>query len=123
MERTRVAPNGRTIVESKGESLINNYRVIGYKETGKVNYIEIEIPRWIYQEVMEAENPDVLTVHSDFFLIDPGIGRFLYRLARRAAGKGQAKWAFKTLYERSGSTEFCGKLRRLINSNDLQNTH
>ena len=57
-------------------------------------------------------------MHPDYFLIEPGIGRFVYRLARRAAGKGNAKWAFQTIYERSGSAgtfkEFCRILRKII---------
>ena len=85
--------------------------------------VEVEIPGWIYREVVEAENPEVLTVHPAFFLIEPGIGRFLYRVARRAAGKGEARWAFRTIYERSGSAgtfkEFCRILRGIIAVNDL----
>ncbi|MCY1382572.1 Replication initiator protein A [compost metagenome] len=65
----------------------------------------------------------MLTVHPDYFLIDPGIGRFVYRLARRAAGKDSATWGFRTIYERSGSTgsfkEFCRILRGIIEANDL----
>ncbi|ANC47742.1 hypothetical protein A6P55_25870 (plasmid) [Pandoraea pnomenusa] len=49
--------------------------------------VEIEVPSWIYREVVEAKKPEVLTVHPEYFLIEPGIGRFLYRLARRAAGR------------------------------------
>lgn len=56
-------------------------------------------------------------------MIEPGIGRFVYRLARRAAGKGEAKWSFRTIYERSGSTgqfkDFSRHLRKIIASNDL----
>jgi len=47
----------------------------------------------------------------------------VYRLARRAAGKGEAKWSFRTIYERSGSTgqfkDFSRHLRKIIASNDL----
>jgi len=56
-------------------------------------------------------------------LIEPGIGRFLYRVARRAAGKTIARWSFKILYERSGSTgtfkKFSWALRQIIAANDL----
>ena len=73
--------------------------------------------------MVEAKNPEVLTVHPEYFLIEPGIGRFLYRLARRAAGRGRARWSFKLIYERSGSVgtfkEFCRILRKLIDANDL----
>ncbi|WP_198137881.1 replication initiator protein A [Verminephrobacter eiseniae] len=48
------------------------------------------MPQWLYSEVVEVKSPAVLTVHPEYFLIEPGIGRFLYRLARRAAGKARA---------------------------------
>jgi len=83
----------------------------------------LEIPGWIYREVVEAPQPEILAVHPDYFLIEPGIGRYLYRLARRVAGRGRARWSFKLIYERSGSTgsfkEFCRMLRKQININDL----
>lgn len=116
--------NGKRLVrETEAESLIGPYRVVSRTDTGKVARLEIEAPNWIYREVTSGERPDVLTVHPDYFLIEPGLGRFLYRLARRAAGKSNAKWSFKTVYERSGSTgtfkEFCRLIRRLIENNDL----
>ncbi len=122
MQRTRKTKSGRTVTVSEGEALISRYKVIK-SESGRPEHIEIELADWMYREVTEGKNPDVLTVHPDYFLIDPGIGRFLYRLARRAAGKGEAKWSFQTIYERSGSAgsfkEFCRILRRLIEANDL----
>lgn len=122
VQRTRKAKNGRTVTVSEGEGLISRYKVIK-SESGKPEYIEIELADWMFREITEGKNPDVLTVHPDYFLIDPGIGRFVYRLARRAAGKGQAKWAFQTIYERSGSAgtfkEFCRILRKIIKANDL----
>lgn len=122
--RERPAERGkRTVREVEAEGLISSYKVISYTDTGKVSSVEIEAPQWLHREITEGKRPDVLTVHPDYFLIDPGIGRFVYRLARRAAGKGQAKWAFKTLYERSGSTgafkKFSFTLRKLIEANDI----
>jgi plasmid replication initiation protein len=115
--------NGRAFREVEAEGLINNYHAISYSDTGKVISVEIEIPNWIYREVVESKKPDVLTVHRDYFLIDHGTGRFIYRLARRAAGKTNAKWAFQSIYERSGSAgtykEFCRTLRKLISANEL----
>ncbi|WP_440582527.1 replication initiator protein A [Xanthomonas hortorum] len=122
MQRTRKAKNGRMVTVSEGEALISRYKIVK-SESGRPEYIEIELADWMHREITEGKNPDVLTVHPDYFLIDPGIGRFLYRLARRAAGKGEAKWSFKTIYERSGSAgtfkEFCRILRRIIAANDL----
>ncbi|MDD3446291.1 MAG: replication initiator protein A [Zavarzinia sp.] len=122
IERQRKGRNGRVYTVSEGEPLISGYQVIA-NAGGLPESVEIELPKWIYREVTEGKNPDVLTVHPDYFLIDPGIGRFLYRLARRVAGKEQAKWAFQTIYERSGSTgtfkKFTFTLRELIKANDL----
>lgn len=121
--RTTRGDSGRAMREAEAEGLISNYRTMSYADNGRLSSVEIEVPNWIYREVVEAKNPEVLTVHPEFFLIEPGIGRFLYRLARRAAGKGQAKWSFETIYERSGSTgtlkKFAFTLRRLIAANDL----
>lgn len=120
-EVTQDGQRKERVVESEG--LISSYRVKSRTDTGKVASVEIEAPNWIYREVTEGRRPEVLTVHPDYFLIDPGIGRFIYRLARRAAGKSSAIWAFKTIYARSGSTgslkKFTENLRRIINADDL----
>jgi plasmid replication initiation protein len=122
MQRTKKAKNGRTVTVSEGEALISRYKIIT-NENGKPEYIEIELAEWMFREIVEGKNPEVLTVHPDYFLIDPGIGRFVYRLARRAAGKTYAKWAFQTIYERSGSSgtlkKFSFTLRKLIEANDI----
>ncbi|WP_431064738.1 replication initiator protein A [Methylotuvimicrobium sp.] len=122
--RERPAIGGkRGLREIKAEGLIGDYTVLSYTETGKIASVEIEIPKWLHREVTERKRPDVLTVHPDYFLIEPGIGRFIYRLARRAAGKSMAKWSFQLIYQRSGSTgtfkKFTFTLRKLIETNDL----
>ncbi|MCW3588927.1 replication initiator protein A [Burkholderia cenocepacia] len=122
--RERPSANGRRPMrEVEAEGLVSSYKVLSYTENGKIASVEIEAPKWLYREVTEGKRPDVLTVHPDYFLIDPGIGRFVYRLARQAAGKSEAKWAFQTIYDRSGSAgkfkEFCRILRNIIEANDL----
>lgn len=123
MQRTRKARNGKTVTVSEGEALISRYKIVTNQATGKPEHIEIELAEWMFREVVDGKNPDVLTVHPDYFLIAPGIGRFVYRLARRAAGRTHAKWAFQTIYERSGSAstfkEFCRILRRIIEAGDM----
>jgi len=108
-------------VESEG--LIGPYRIQSRTDSGKISRIEIDVPSWIYREVTSGSRPEVLTVHPDYFLIEPGLGRFVYRLARKAAGKDEARWLFKTIYERSGSAgsfkEFCRMMRKLISANGL----
>lgn len=113
----------RSMREVESEGLIGGYRAMSRTRTGRMASVEIETPSWLYREVTSGTKPDILTVHSDYFLIKSGIGRFVYRLARRAAGKDDAKWAFKTLYARSGSTgtfeKFAENLRVVIARDDL----
>ena len=121
--RGRKGRGGRPLRETKGTGLINDYTVISYADTERITAVEIELPSWLYKAVVEAENPEVLTMHPDYFLMTPGIGRFLYRLARLAAGRGQARWSFRLIYERSGSSgtlkKFTENLRKLIGDNDM----
>jgi plasmid replication initiation protein len=113
----------RALRTSQGVGLINSYKTTSYADNGRITSVEIEVPLWLYKEVVEEKTPAVLTVHPEYFLMTQGIGRFLYRLARRAAGKARAKWSFQTIYERSGSTgtfkKFTFTLRSLIGANDL----
>ena len=103
--------------------LINDYSILSKTDTGRISSVEIEAPKWIHKQIVEGKQPDVLTVHPDYFLITLGIGRFVYRLARRAAGKSHAQWSFRKLYERSGSAgdfkKFTFTLRAMITANDL----
>jgi len=121
--RESVNANGKKLREVEAEGLIGGYRVVSYTDSGRVAELEIETPKWLYREIIDGKRPEVLTVHPDYFLIEPGLGKFIYRLARRAAGKDSAKWSFQTVYERSGSTgtfkKFCFMLRKLIEANDL----
>ena len=117
-------PNRQTVTV-QAEGLINSYKVVSYSDNDKVESVEIELPGWIYDEVVELKRPDVLTVHRDYFLIEAGLGRFIYRLARKAAGKTTARWSFDTIYKRSGSTgstrKFAFSLRAMIEKTTCQN--
>jgi plasmid replication initiation protein len=110
-------------LETEGENLIAWSKTVSNPRTKKVEFVEIKIADWMYKEITQGLKPDVLTVHPDYFLSESGIGRFVYRLARKAAGKDMAVWAFKTIYARSGSQgsvkEFNRLMRDLIATNDL----
>ena len=72
---------------------------------------------------MDAQTPEVLTLNPDYLLIKGGLARFVYRLARKAAGDGQADYGFDLFRARSGSQRraaaFDSDLRALIAANDL----
>ena len=113
--------------ESDGFGLIDGYRVISRTDTGKVGTVEITVPDWIYEGIVNHKNPDILTVSPDYFLIRKGLARFVYRMARKAAGTGEARYMFDTVHRRSGSTrafrKFAFDLREIIAANDLPDYH
>ena len=85
MERRAKTEAGRMVRMAEGEPLISRYRII-LGDTGTPEYIEIEMAEWMYREITAGRSPNVLTVHPDYFRINLGIGRFVYRLARQSAG-------------------------------------
>lgn len=103
--------------------LIAGAEVLSRTDTGAVDQVSITIPDWIYDSVVSHEKPEILTLDPDYFLITSGLGRFIYRLARKAAGRTEAYYLFKTLHERSGSTtpfrKFAYELRELITRGPL----
>jgi len=122
--RNQPSDDGQDMLDDKkSQGLISSYGIKSRNKSGKIEQVEIEAPEWLFNEITAGKRPDVLTVHPEYFLIEPGIGRFIYRVARRAAGKDQAVWAFHTLYQRSGSTgtlkKFTENLRKVIAANDL----
>ena len=123
----RPSQNSKSVTrEVKSESLISGYRVLSVTNSGRIDRVEIEAPSWLYKQVIHSHGAAVLTVNQDYFLIKSGVGRFVYRLARRAAGNSSAKWGFKTIYERSSSKcfkGFCRILRDLIMSDNLPEYH
>ncbi|GAB3480034.1 replication initiator protein A [Azotobacter salinestris] len=114
---------GRLIEVVAEQPLIGGYKMVALSEKGRMVRVEIIMPEWVYQQIVEQEKSSILTVHPDYFLITGGIGRFVYRLARKTANKGTSEYTFKTLFERSGSTgeqkNFNRYLRQLIKANDL----
>ncbi|EJE6498699.1 replication initiator protein A [Salmonella enterica] len=103
--------------------LLGGAEVVSYTDTGKVGQVELVIPEWIYDGVCGHDTPEVLTVDPDYLLIRGGLARFIYRLARKAAGRTEARYNFRTVHQRSGSTrdfkKFVFDLRQLIEANDL----
>lgn len=112
-----LASGKRREVDSR--PLIGGYRVVSRTGTDKIDQIEITIPDWVYYSVVKAEKSlPLLTLNQDYFLISSGLGRFVYRLARKAAGKGIARYSVKELHKRSGSVQelrkFAYDLRELV---------
>jgi plasmid replication initiation protein len=86
--------------------LISGYSVVSRTGANKIDTIEITIPDWVYTSVVRNEKKlPLLTLHQDYFLISSGIGRFIYRLARKSASTTPWKFYVKEVHRRSGSTQ------------------
>ena len=53
--------------------------------TQETKGMTITLPLWLYQGILEQGG--VLTIHEDYFLLTGGLERWLYRVARKHAGK------------------------------------
>ena len=98
--------------EVDSRSLIGEYRVVTRTGSDKPDQIEITIPDWVYTSIVRDQtNLPLLTLHEDYFLISSGLGRVLYRLARKAAGKTDAWYSLEEIHKRSGSRQELRKFR------------
>lgn len=103
--------------ETDAFSLIGKYRVVSRTDSQHIELVDIEIPDWVYEGVVHPEkNPSILTLHPDYFLIAKPLARFLYRLARKAAGASEAFYTVSDLHQRSGSKLAAGDFLKQVRS-------
>jgi plasmid replication initiation protein len=92
-------------------------------KTGRSRGMTLTLPQWVYDGVVQHR--DVLAISPRYFDLTSGIARWLYRLARRHAGKQATGWRFTmtTLHARSGSTqplkEFARGVRAVVAAQDV----
>lgn len=97
------------------------------EQSGEPTGMTITLPDWLFKGIVERGG--VLTIHEDYFLLTGGIERWLYRVARKHAGKQQTGWSFtmRQLYEKSGSaarfSDFAIDIRRIVNADQLPEYH
>lgn len=92
--------------EVDSRPLMGGYRVVSRTGTDKIDEIEISIPDWVYLSIVRSDKTlPLLTLHEDYFLISSGLGRYIYRLARKAAGKTEARYSVREIHKRSGSKQ------------------
>jgi len=90
--------------ETEAFPLIGRYKVVSRTSKDRIDLVEIEIPNWVYHGVVKTKGtPSILTLNPDYFLITRPIAKFIYRLARKAAGQSTAKYSIPELHKRSGS--------------------
>ena len=84
---------------------------------GRVEGMEFVLPDWFYRGVIDRTL--VLAIDPAYFRLTGGIERWLYRVARKHAGRQPGGWAFEIahLHEKSGSlvrvSDFALQIRRI----------
>ncbi len=101
--------------ETEAFPLIGRYKVVSRTSADRIDQVEIDIPDWVYEGVVKPDGrPSILTLNPDYFLITRPIAKFLYRLARKAAGQTEARYGMTELHKRSGSKLPKHKFRQAI---------
>lgn len=86
--------------------------------SGRVEGLEIILPDWFYRGVVDRSL--VLTIDPSYFRLTGGIERWLYRVARKHAGRQPGGWVFEMahLHHKSGSlarpSDFALNIRRIV---------
>ncbi|WP_061979092.1 replication initiator protein A [Aureimonas sp. AU20] len=105
--------------ETEAFPLIGHFKVVSRTVQDKIDQVEIEIPGWVYEGVVTPSGkPSILTLNPDYFLIARPLAKFIYRLARKTAGEGEAFYRVDDVHVRSGSRlpphKFAQALERLV---------
>ncbi len=98
-------------------SWINEWEELTTRD-GRIEGMEFVLPDWFYRGVIDRSL--VLTIDPDYFRLTGGIERWLYRVARKHAGRQVHGWIFEIahLHEKSGSlarpSDFALDIRRIV---------
>ena len=92
-------------------------------ETGSVSGLTITLSKWVYDGLMGDKT--LLTLHPDYFSLQGGLERAIYRIARKHAGDQPKGWTCRlsVLHEKSGSDsplkQFTYLMKRIVEANGL----
>lgn len=125
LTHTAVRTNIRAQGKKKAASFhwLDNWTEVIDEATGETTGMTLTLPDWLFQGI--TMKGGVLTIHEDYFLLTGGIGRWLYRVARKHAGHQEIGWQFtmRQLYEKSGSSsrfsDFAIDVRKVIEEDAL----
>lgn len=107
----------------EGFGFIESWRYAERKSDRETKIIQITLSEWLYE--LCCAQGSLLKSNSLYFDITSGLQKFLYRTARKHAGKNRDGWEFslEKLYEKSGSEgnirKFKSKLKAAVIENGL----
>lgn len=95
-------------------NLFDSYKIQTRTKTGKVASLEIKVCDWLYGAIWNATQ-EMLSIDREYFLLEGGIERRLYELARKHCGH-QPYWkvSMTVLWEKSGSQGNLREFRRKV---------
>src|SRR3546814_13660469 len=73
--------------------------------TGRIEGMEFVLPDWFYQGVLDRRL--VLAIDPGYFRLTGGIERWLYRVARKHAGRQLNGWHFDKIGRAPGRERVC----------------
>jgi plasmid replication initiation protein len=91
--------------------------------SGDSKGMEITLSDWVYKGIVEDR--DILAIHPAYFDLQGGLERWLYRVARKHAGRqdGGFTLSLTTLYEKSGVEDnhrkFKAAIKKIVAANCL----
>ena len=92
-------------------------------DTGIVRGLTITLSKWVYDGLMGEKT--LLTLHPDYFSLQGGLERAIYRIARKHAGDQPRGWTCRlsVLHEKSGSDspqkQFNYLMKKIVEANAL----
>jgi plasmid replication initiation protein len=125
LTHTAVRTNIRAQGKKKAASFhwLESWTEVVDERTGETTAMTLTLPDWLFDGIVMKGG--VLTIHEDYFLLTGGIGRWLYRVARKHAGHQELGWQFtmRQLYEKSGASsrfsDFAIDVRRVVEEDSL----
>jgi len=93
------------------------------RETGAVRGLTITLSKWVFDGLMGDKT--LLTLHPDYFSLQGGLERAIYRIARKHAGDQPKGWTCRmsVLHEKTGSDsplkQFSYLIRKIVEANAL----
>jgi plasmid replication initiation protein len=113
--------NNKDFRHRAGFGFIDRWGYLERKNNREMKIVHITLSDWLY-EICCAQGA-FLKSNKSYFELTSGLKRFLYRTARKHAGKDEWEFTIKKLYEKSGSEGsfklFKSKLKKVIEENDI----
>ena len=109
---TNILANNAEYDETEGFGLIDDYKVIRSKKTGRITGLTVTLSNWVFTSIKERQ---ILTLHKDYFRLRKPLERRVYEIARKHCGK-QDEWkiSIEKLKNKCGSRGSLKEFNRLI---------